>query len=110
AHRFQAVVDPVMIAGSGTALLDRDAIPVLARELLPRARLFTPNIPEAEALLQKKLGGVEDRVEAARALKARGARAVLLKGGHAEGDPIDVFVGEGDRVLALRGERIETRA
>lgn len=73
------VVDPVMLATSGACLLDAAALDVLIRELLPQARLVTPNIPEAAALLGRPL---DDAVGAAKALAGQLNTAVLLKGGH----------------------------
>jgi len=82
------VVDPVMVAKSGDRLVDDDALGALRTELLPRAYLVTPNIPEAEALTGLELRSRTDREEAARRLAALGASAVLIKGGHLPGDDI----------------------
>jgi hydroxymethylpyrimidine/phosphomethylpyrimidine kinase len=80
------VVDPVLAASSGGELLDARGREALVDRLLPRATLLTPNIPEAAALLGSRPGSSEEELlEQARALCARGARAVLLKGGHADG-------------------------
>jgi hydroxymethylpyrimidine/phosphomethylpyrimidine kinase len=79
------VVDPVMVASSGARLLDADAVERLRDELIPLADVLTPNVPEAEALLGYKLHRPTDFHAAAEALQALGARAVLLKGGHAGG-------------------------
>jgi hydroxymethylpyrimidine/phosphomethylpyrimidine kinase len=82
------VVDPVMIAKSGDRLVDDDALAAMRTELLPRAFLVTPNIPEAEALTGLSLRNEEDRREAARRISAMGANAVLIKGGHL--DTVDI--------------------
>ncbi|OWJ74316.1 bifunctional hydroxymethylpyrimidine kinase/phosphomethylpyrimidine kinase [Haematobacter genomosp. 1] len=80
------VLDPVMVAKSGDALLSDDAVTALARHLLPRATLLTPNLPEAARLLDALPARTEaEAVEQGRALLALGAKAVLMKGGHAEG-------------------------
>lgn len=79
------VLDPVMIATSGAKLLQDDALQSLREQLLPRATVITPNLPEAELLLGRAIGDVEAMGEAARALLALGAPAVLLKGGHRPG-------------------------
>ncbi|MDO1530130.1 bifunctional hydroxymethylpyrimidine kinase/phosphomethylpyrimidine kinase [Fulvimonas sp. R45] len=79
------VVDPVMIATSGARLLAADAVAALAKELIPLADVLTPNLPEAEALLGCVLKTPRDFDDAGEALLALGARAVLLKGGHARG-------------------------
>lgn len=78
------VVDPVIVTSHGDLLLEVDALSVLRERLLPLCALVTPNIPEAEALVGRKLEGVDDMPELAAAVGACGARAVLLKGGHLE--------------------------
>lgn len=83
------VVDPVMVATSGDALLEPDAIEVMRRQLLPLASLLTPNIPEAELLLGRSIRNSVDADAACAALLQLGAKAVLLKGGHLdEGDAV----------------------
>lgn len=76
------IVDPVMRSTSGGRLMDEDAIEVLVSELLPLARLVTPNIPEAEHLSGLEIANEEQMREAAAIIRAMGARAVLVKGGH----------------------------
>lgn len=76
------VVDPVMISSSGMRLMEADALQILISELLPVARLLTPNIPEAEALTGMTITSEEEMREAAKMIRGSGARAVLLKGGH----------------------------
>ena len=93
-HRAVPVVlDPVMVATSGAKLLADDALDALRTRLLPMAAIVTPNLPEAELLLGETIGDVAAMHRACAALRERGARAVLLKGGHlAEGDVVvDVF-------------------
>jgi hydroxymethylpyrimidine/phosphomethylpyrimidine kinase len=92
------VVDPVMVATSGDLLLEPAAIAALKTRLLPRARLLTPNLPEAARLLgESQASTVDDMVNQARALVALGCRAVLLKGGHGSADPVvDVLVDAGE--------------
>jgi len=86
------VVDPVMVAQSGAALLEADARDAVLRELMPLATLLTPNVPEAEALSGVAIRAVADMRAAARVLRERGAHAVLVKGGHLQGgDAVDVF-------------------
>ncbi|KAF1005194.1 MAG: Hydroxymethylpyrimidine/phosphomethylpyrimidine kinase [Luteibacter sp.] len=77
------VVDPVMVSTSGTRLLDDDALGALVERLIPLADVFTPNLPEAEALLGRSIGRAVD--EAGADLLALGAAGVLLKGGHGKG-------------------------
>lgn len=87
------VIDPVMIATSGAALLAADAQRSVRDELLPRATLLTPNIPEAEALLGRRVRGLKDMERAARELLRLGPQAVLLKGGHMRGsEVVDLYL------------------
>ncbi|MDF3981336.1 bifunctional hydroxymethylpyrimidine kinase/phosphomethylpyrimidine kinase [Luteibacter sp. PPL201] len=84
------VVDPVMIATRGARLLDENAMGALVDELIPLADILTPNLPEAEALLGRRIGRAVD--EAGADLLALGAAGVLLKGGHGKGtDVIDRY-------------------
>ncbi|MEP6908635.1 MAG: bifunctional hydroxymethylpyrimidine kinase/phosphomethylpyrimidine kinase [Pseudoxanthomonas sp.] len=87
------VLDPVMVATSGAKLLQDDALQALRDRLLPACTILTPNLPEAELLLGRKLSSVAAMHEAAADLRAMGAGAVLLKGGHLEGttEVTDVF-------------------
>lgn len=80
------VVDPVMIATSGARLLDENALEALVTRLIPLADILTPNLPEAEALLGRRIGKAFD--EAGADLLALGCGSVLLKGGHAKGSQI----------------------
>ncbi|HVV32450.1 MAG TPA: bifunctional hydroxymethylpyrimidine kinase/phosphomethylpyrimidine kinase [Vitreimonas sp.] len=105
------VLDPVMIAKGGAALLAEDAIEVIASELVPRAAIVTPNAPEAEALTGVEVRGLDGQIDAAEALvETFGAHAALVKGGHIEGEIIrDVLLTrEGYRVF--ESERIDTKA
>ncbi len=106
------VLDPVMVAKSGDALLADDAVETLAAELLPLASLVTPNLPEAARLTGLPVGTREERLAAARALAARGP-AVLLKGGHGEGDEVEdllVTAASGEPPRSFRNARITSRA
>ncbi|HZS58126.1 MAG TPA: bifunctional hydroxymethylpyrimidine kinase/phosphomethylpyrimidine kinase [Gemmatimonadaceae bacterium] len=80
------VLDPVTIAGSGHPLADGDLTPVILERLVPLADLVTPNLGEAEALTGAPVRTIDDMAVAALALQRRGARAVLVKGGHLDGD------------------------
>lgn len=82
------VVDPVMVAKGGHALLEKQAIETLKDQLVPRADLLTPNIPEAEALTGLRITTFEDMFACATVLIQMGAKAVLLKGGHLDGSVI----------------------
>ncbi|MBN9430485.1 MAG: bifunctional hydroxymethylpyrimidine kinase/phosphomethylpyrimidine kinase [Burkholderiales bacterium] len=107
------VVDPVMVAKSGDTLLGREAIATLIEAILPLATMLTPNLPEAGVLLAsrppdsvREMQRVAERLR--RLLPDTGQRWVLLKGGHLNGDPIDLLH-DGDRMIELAGPRIETR-
>jgi hydroxymethylpyrimidine/phosphomethylpyrimidine kinase len=102
------VVDPVMVAKSGDRLLDRDAETAYRERLLPLATVVTPNLPEAEALLGRPVRTLDEMREAARALQAMGPRSVVVKGGHLEGDAVDVFW-DGARLEDLPAPRIATK-
>jgi hydroxymethylpyrimidine/phosphomethylpyrimidine kinase len=109
-HRqHNVVLDPVMIATSGDRLLRDDAINAL-RKLIARARLLTPNLPEAAALLDAPAARDEDEMRAqAQRLLALGAAAVLIKGGHGSGpESVDLLV-DGDACTRFAAPRIETR-
>ena len=89
------VVDTVMIAKGGRALLDDEGVAAMQKFLLPRAALITPNAPEAARLTGIAVGSVDEAVRAGSILRERGARAVLVKGGHIQGETVtDVLVDE----------------
>src|SRR3954453_11243036 len=76
------VLDPVLVSSSGERLLDEDGVRALCTELIPRARVVTPNVPEAEALSGRRIRSMDDAYEAARRIQAMGAAAVIITGGH----------------------------
>ena len=107
------VVDPVMIAKSGDALLSRDATATLREAVLPLATMLTPNLPEAGVLLERRAPeSLREMHQAAerlrRQLSDKSRCWVLLKGGHLPGDPIDLLH-DGDVMIELPAARIETR-
>ena len=104
-----AVLDPVMVATSGAVLIDSPAIAALVRELFGRAVLVTPNLDEAALLVGRPLASEADMEVAARELLAKGARAVLVKGGHLAGDVVSdlLLVAEGQPHW-MRAPRIAT--
>jgi hydroxymethylpyrimidine/phosphomethylpyrimidine kinase len=104
------VLDPVMVAASGDPLLDEDAVETLRAILVPHATLITPNLPEAAKLLGATQARNEREMSAqAEALQRLGAQAVLIKGGHAEGDKaVDILV-DAEGVLRLEAPRVATR-
>jgi len=96
------VVDPVMVATSGTRLLEREAMAALREELLPLAALVTPNLDEAAVLTGRELKSVEDLRGAAREIQRRFRCAALVKGGHLKGirEAADIFY-DGETELLL---------
>ncbi|MGI9149327.1 MAG: bifunctional hydroxymethylpyrimidine kinase/phosphomethylpyrimidine kinase [Chloroflexota bacterium] len=107
-HVEALVVDPVMVAKSGDRLLREDAVQALVRELLPLARVLTPNLPEAEVLVGRRLDTGPDIRQAARDIVAMGPRSVVIKGGHRQGgDAIDVLF-DGRAFYEFTSERIDT--
>jgi hydroxymethylpyrimidine/phosphomethylpyrimidine kinase len=103
------VVDPVLVSTSGTRLLDEAAIDLLKSRLIARATVLTPNIPEAEALLGRPIGGAAAMADAAKALLGLGAACVVLKGGHLAGSVVCDVVVEDGLAYALESPRIATR-
>lgn len=101
------VVDPVMVAKSGDPLLQPEAVSTLRDVLLPLALVATPNLPEAEALLGRRIETEEDIRRAAEAIHSLGARSVVIKGGHRSGDANDVFY-DGSQFEEFPAPRIPT--
>ena len=102
------IVDPVMVAKSGDHLLREEAVAALRDELLPLALVVTPNLPEAEVLVGRPIRTLDEMREAGREIVQLGARAALVKGGHLDGDPVDILCA-GDRVVELPARRVHTR-
>jgi len=109
----RVVLDPVMVATSGDALIENTTVSVLVRELFPRATVITPNLDEAALLLGRPVRDVADLDDACANLLALGAPAVLLKGGHLGGDLLtDVLAIAGEPAAywqRLSGPRIASR-
>ena len=90
------VLDPVMFAKGGAALLQPDAVDTLKTRLVPLAAIITPNIPEAEHLAGMRIVNVSEMIEAGKKILAMGCKAILVKGGHLEGDIVtDVLITAG---------------
>lgn len=104
-HANNVVVDPVMVATSGSALMKNDAVQTLIEELLPIAVLVTPNIPEAEVLSDMSIKTKEDMLTAAKQIGDTCHCAVLLKGGHSINDANDLLY-ENGRFQWFEGKRI----
>ena len=116
------VVDPVLVSTSGERLLDADGVQALCMELMPLARVVTPNIPEAEALSGRRIGSTQQAREAARRIHDMGAASVIITGGHALWDDessglraegsapqiVDLLF-DGDVFHEFRTRRIDTR-
>jgi hydroxymethylpyrimidine/phosphomethylpyrimidine kinase len=113
-HPAHIVVDPVMIAKSGDALLERSAVGALREGLLPLATVITPNLPEAGVLLEMRApDSMKEMRRAAERLRETmthaGERWVLLKGGHLPGGDATDLLFDGDRMIELSAPRIETK-
>ncbi|WP_300350803.1 bifunctional hydroxymethylpyrimidine kinase/phosphomethylpyrimidine kinase [Clostridium sp.] len=104
----QIVLDPVMISKSGFNLLSRDAKDSLVKNLIPLATLITPNLPEAEELLNREIHTLDDMKKAAIDIKKMGAKYVLIKGGHLEGEATDLLY-DGENFEIFEEKRINTK-
>ncbi len=104
------VVDPVMVATSGHRLIEQSAVEALKAELLPRARVITPNIPEAEILLGTQITDQQALPEMARQLSMGGRVSVLLKAGHLTEDRLTdiLYDAEHDQIVELTSQRLST--
>ncbi len=105
------VLDPVMIAKSGDALLADEAVQTLREVLLPHATVLTPNLPEAARLLEQSVAeSPDDMIEQGRALCALGAKSVLMKGGHGAGDVChDLLIDASGPMHEFKAPRQHTR-
>lgn len=102
------VVDPVVRSTSGFDLIDDEALAALKKELLPLARVLTPNVPEAERLTGLTIRDEEGMRRAARLMRSMGARAVLVKGGHLTGRVALDLLDDGGTLQTFSAERVET--
>lgn len=102
------VLDPVMVATSGSALLDHPGMLAMKARLLPRTLIITPNLREAEALTGRTVTTLGDMEKVAAELLEGGAQNVLVKGGHLDGDElVDLLMGDGLRA-EFRHKRVDT--
>lgn len=102
-----AVCDPVMVATSGDALSDGDTVGIMKERLFPIIDLLTPNIPEAEVISGMKIDNLEDMKTAAERIRRMGVKNVLVKGGHLDGNAVDLlFTPDGEHTLTA--ERIDS--
>ncbi len=108
------VLDPVMISKSGYSLLKPESKSALIKKLIPLASLITPNVPEAEEILREvnsdfpDIESVADMEKAAKEMNKLGCKSVLLKGGHMQGEAVDVFY-DGFEIIHFTSERINTK-
>ena len=104
------VLDPVMVSTSGHRLIEDSAVKVLSEELVPMARVITPNVPEAEILAGERIASQADLPRIARALSFGGRVSVLMKAGHLSDDKlVDIFYNaEADTILELPSRRLHT--
>lgn len=102
------VIDPVMYAKNGCALMDMSAINTLISAVVPLADLITPNVPEAEKIAGITIKTPDDMRDAAKRIHAMGSRCVVVKGGHIEGDATDILF-DGDNFYEFPSTRINTK-
>jgi len=103
------ILDPVMIAKSGARLIDNKAINILKNKLIKKVSLITPNIPEAEVLTNTKINSIDGMIYAARILLNKGAKNILVKGGHLNTSFMqDVFVNKNE-IIIFKNKKITTK-
>lgn len=102
------VVDPVMYAKNGSPLMPEQSIKVLMRTIVPLATVITPNIPEAECIAEMTISSRDDMMTACKKIYASGAKNVLVKGGHYDGDAMDILF-DGKEFYTFVTERINTK-
>ena len=104
------VIDPVMVAKGGTELIEKEAVIALKNNLLAKATLLTPNVPEAAILSGIEIQTVTDSLASAAVMLNAGAKTILMKGGHLEGDDVvDILVDRDGSTEYFKGSRIHTR-
>ncbi len=105
----KVILDPVMVAKGGTKLIDSSSIEILKSNLIKRASLITPNIPEAEILSKTKIFSKDDMIKAAKILINSGAKNVLIKGGHLKSNLIeDIFLSKNE-VSVFKNKKFITK-
>ena len=102
------VVDPVMYAKNGSPLMKESAINTLISDVVPIADLITPNIPEAEKMTGMAIKNRDDMRKAAQLIFEMGCRAVVVKGGHSDGDPVDILF-DGNNYFEYPAYRVDTK-
>lgn len=107
-HPANLVIDPVMLAKNGCPLMDPESVSTLIEMILPLADVLTPNIPEAEQITGLKIRSLAEMEQAAMRIHALGCQAVVVKGGHAKGQAVDVLY-DGTHFTHFNAERIPTK-
>ena len=103
------ILDPVMIAKSGAKLIDNKAINILKNKLIKKVSLITPNIPESEVLTNTKINSTDDMIYAANILLNKGAKNILVKGGHLNTSFVqDIFVNKNE-IIIFKNKKITTK-
>lgn len=102
------VIDPVMIAKGGHSLMQEDALSALIEDIIPLSYLLTPNIPEAQIITGMEIRNLDDMKKTAEKIISMGAKNVLIKGGHLDGDALDVLF-DGKEYHTFSSERINTK-
>lgn len=111
---INVVLDPVMISKSGYSLLKPESKKALITKLIPLADIITPNVPEAEEILKevnseiREIKTLEHMEKAAKEIYKLGCKSVLLKGGHLEGEAVDLLY-DGENIIHFHSERIQTK-
>jgi hydroxymethylpyrimidine/phosphomethylpyrimidine kinase len=108
APKIPVVIDPVMVAKGGARLLQPDTVKIVREVLLPMATVLTPNVPEAEILTGLTITSEQSMEAAAKALLAMGPKAVLLKGGHLDSDPVVDLVATAEGMTRFTSPRIQS--
>ena len=103
------VIDPVMVAKSGHRLISNSSINFLRKKLLPYALLVTPNIPEAETLIKKKIKNLEDVIKAGKEILKFGPKFVLIKGGHTNKSFIEDVLISKNNIKIFKNKKIKTK-
>ena len=108
-HPAVVVYDPVMVSTSGHRLIEESIIALIEKELMPLATIITPNMQEAAVLYNNPIENVEEMKKAATYLAQRYGNAVLIKGGHLDGDTMCDILSDGKRIISFTERRIDTR-
>ncbi|MCQ5377169.1 MAG: bifunctional hydroxymethylpyrimidine kinase/phosphomethylpyrimidine kinase [Candidatus Methanomethylicia archaeon] len=109
-NKLRLVVDPVMVSKAGSPLLQPDAVETFKSLIMPLAEVLTPNLDEAFAITGIKVNDLESSIAAGNRMLEMGAQNVVVKGGHLEGDPIDVLFQKGKPPKKYGGKRLPCKA